>query len=496
MGGLESLLLGCWDPALDVRCTRWERGSCSGWTGRQSCCSQLCWIALSFPAHLTGREPQLTSLHLQISLEVGDEVYVFEVFRPPSGPSSPVDSGTWYRGYVVSTSPHPRLPPSSSSSDPFPSSNAAPLSEEPQVSIGIFPASHVQIREQLEDAERRLPYSLPEVPSIVVGGPREHKLGPLQEEDEAEELTGGPLASPTNGTPSKVRNRSSVASLSSFANRSRASTHGATGERRAGEDDRPNPPLPSLKCGDETVGGAEEPLVDEVACALREWAALLYTHLYRRDYELFAKVKAHIEALHGGRRQLLARTLSGDEMEKLRREMVGRLVRGNVEQGLDVIVRHPTWGGLVEVEVEGEIERKAWVSAVRMCESSLRYNGVEAAADDVMMQTPCRSLSPTLGHPPTADLLLPPTARLRTTSPPLPPTPASPSLTSSTSSPLRMLLLPPSLPLRPAPSSTTSSSTSARSSPTLARRARPPSSTSPSSTRRTRVMLRRTTASS
>lgn len=297
---------------------------------------------------------------------------MFEQYRPSSGPSSPTDSGVWFRGYVVSTSPHPRLPPSSAS-DPYPfPSSSAPLSEEPQVSVGIFPASHVQIREQLEDAERRLStYSLPDVPAIVVAGPREHKLGPLKEEDEAEDSTGTPLASPTNGSPSKVRNRTSVASLSSFANqRSRSSTYGAGEDHRrsGGEDDRPNPPLPSLKCGDETAGGAEEPLVDEIACALREWAALLYAHLYRRDYELFAKVKAHIEALHIGRRQLLAKTLSGDETEKLRREMVGRLVRGNVEQGLDVIVRHPAWGVLVDVEVEGEIERKGWVSAVRMCE--------------------------------------------------------------------------------------------------------------------------------
>lgn len=31
------------------------------------------------------------------------------------------------------------------------------------------------------------------------------------------------------------------------------------------------PPIPSLKAGDETAKGALEPLVDEIACALREW---------------------------------------------------------------------------------------------------------------------------------------------------------------------------------------------------------------------------------
>jgi hypothetical protein len=131
--------------------------------------------------------------------------------------------------------------------------------------------------------------------------------------------------------------------------------------------ERPPPPLPNLKCGDETLSGEEEPLIDEIACALREWASLLYTHLYRRDYALFETVRSHIKALYAGRRQLLAKSLSVEETDRLREEMVRRLVKGNVEQGLDIIVRHPTWGGLVDVEVEGEVDKRAWMPATRMC---------------------------------------------------------------------------------------------------------------------------------
>ncbi|KAM0753228.1 hypothetical protein T439DRAFT_342381 [Meredithblackwellia eburnea MCA 4105] len=323
----------------------------------------------------------------QVPLELGDEVYVFEVFRPTQKPPNG-ESGVWYRGYVVSTSPQPKLPLTSSSNDlsSFSSNSVpAPLSEEPQVSVGIFPSSHVQIRNQVEDAEKRLSALAPP-PTITMTSPDRHgRMEPLQEEDESDETGAEGAQSPfgaaagfvggANGSPTKARNRTSIGSIASFANQlsgdqqvlfqsSRMSQQFGLGAE--GGDGRPAAPLPNLKCGDETSSGTLEPLVDEIACALREWASLLYTHLYRRDYTIFNSVKTHFDALHSGRRQLLAKTLSTDETEKLRREMVTRLVKGNVEQGLDVIVRHPTWGGLVDVEVEGEIERKAWVSAVRM----------------------------------------------------------------------------------------------------------------------------------
>src|SRR4051795_1070872 len=56
----------------------------------------------------------------QVTLEVGDEVYVFE------------EQGEWYRGYVVSQ---------------------LRQTEEPQVYVGIFPMNHVYIKEYLEDLE-------------------------------------------------------------------------------------------------------------------------------------------------------------------------------------------------------------------------------------------------------------------------------------------------------------------------------------------------------
>ncbi|GAA5960183.1 hypothetical protein JCM21900_000431 [Sporobolomyces salmonicolor] len=326
----------------------------------------------------------------QVPLEVGDEVYVVEVFRPSSSrPFGSVDAQVWYRGYVVSTSPRPRLP-STPDLYSFPTSISGPvLPEEPEVSLGIFPATHVQIREHLEDAERKLSdlaaqaearerearKAAARLPSKSMNG----RMEPLQEEDEEEEndfeasRQNGPVSLVSTGSPTKARNRTSVGSIASFASQlstdqqlalqsSRVSHYG--GPEPA--DARPAPPLPNLKCGDETASGADEPLIDEIACALREWASLLYTHLYHRDYALFESVRNHFEVLHAGRNQLLARTLSQEESSKLRKEAVARLAQGNIEQGLDIIVRHPVWGGLVDVNVEGEIERKGWLSIVRM----------------------------------------------------------------------------------------------------------------------------------
>lgn len=141
---------------------------------------------------------------------------------------------------------------------------------------------------------------------------------------------------------------------------------------------KPLPPRPSLKSGDDTVSGATQPIVDEIASALREWHTLMFRYLARRDYKLFHIVRDHIEALHLGRRQLLAQTLSAEETVNLRRDCVARLVSGNIVQGLDVIVRHPTWGALVTVDVEGEIDPRSWVSAVRMyaMQTSLAYMNV------------------------------------------------------------------------------------------------------------------------
>ncbi|CAG8435565.1 3695_t:CDS:2 [Ambispora gerdemannii] len=161
--------------------------------------------------------------------------------------------------------------------------------EEPQVYVGIFPINHVYIKEYLENVELGV-----------------HKF--------KEEEVVDPSFSPS---PERKKIR-------------------------------PPPPLPSLTCGDDTISGKTEPLIDEIASTVREWSSLLPQYLEQRRYSMFNTVKEQINNLLQGRRQLLAQTLSHDELSKLRKELINRLVSGNLIQELDIIVRNPEKGFLAD----------------------------------------------------------------------------------------------------------------------------------------------------
>lgn len=258
--------------------------------------------------------------------------------------------------------------------------------------IGIFPASHIFVRDELSDAEGRLQ----DLASSLNGGASHNGLNShgnghgdgsvgssdalswskagssngmdiLREEDEPMDINAARKSFRLGPPPDQAN--SSRAGLPVYSTSLRSSSPADS------QVMKPLPPRPSLKSGDDTASGALQPIIDEIASALREWHTLMFQYLARRDYKLFHVVREHIEALHLGRRQLLAQTLSAEETINMRRECVIRLVSGNLVQGLDVIVRHPTWGGLVSVDVEGDIDPRSWVSAVRMyaMQTSLAY---------------------------------------------------------------------------------------------------------------------------
>ena len=316
-----------------------------------------------------------------VALEVGDEVYAFEKYTPRGKETE----GVWYRGcviscthakawsdlsfsYVVCTT---RRPPVSWNVSSDPSSSRGPRLEEPQqVFIGIFPGSHIFIREELPDAEG----SLADVAAAFQNGTR-RTAG-----DGPKPRTPGPRRDDEEEDPSTMRKSFKIGPPPDQANSSRAGLPVYPASVRSlspteSHNMKPLPPRPSLKSNDETVSGAAQPIIDEIASALREWHMLMFQYLARRDYQLFQTVREHIEALHLGRRQLLTQSLSEEETANLRRDCVARLVNGNVVQNLDVIVRHPTAGGLVTVDVEGEIDTRNWMSAVRMyaLQASLAY---------------------------------------------------------------------------------------------------------------------------
>lgn len=306
-----------------------------------------------------------------VSLEVGDEVYAFEKYTPSARESV---EGDWYRGYVVTTTRRPsvnRLIKDSA----LGIQSSVRAEESQQVFIGIFPASHIFIRDELADAEGRLmdianlhgPNSNANSLSGEYASHRKDKsivsMSTLREEDEEQAATRSlRLVLPPDNTGTARRlslHHNSIRSTSP------ADSHVI----------KPLPPRPSLKSGDDTASGIEQPIIDEIASALREWHMLMFQYLARRDYKLFRVVRDHIEALHLGRRQLLAQTLSAEETNSLRRECVARLVCANIAQGLDIIVRHPSWGGLVTADIGVDVENRNWMSAIRMyaMQTSLAY---------------------------------------------------------------------------------------------------------------------------
>jgi dedicator of cytokinesis protein 3 len=72
----------------------------------------------------------------------------------------------------------------------------------------------------------------------------------------------------------------------------------------------------------------------------------------------------HIDALYLGRRQLIQQTLSADELQRVRRECVSRLVKCNVAQGLEVIVRSLEDGSVVVVDRNRSFDGASWVGGV------------------------------------------------------------------------------------------------------------------------------------
>ncbi|RDX50021.1 cytoplasmic protein [Lentinus brumalis] len=314
------------------------------------------WTDASGDEHLVHRDV--------VQLEVGDNVYAFEKYIPRDKEVE----GIWYRGYVVCTSRRPQVN-WSQSSDPS-SSNAKPSAradELQQVFIGIFPASHIFVRDEVSDAEGRLGDLFNALSSPADGQTSEEvfaswnksrrEMDPVREEEEDND-TATRKSFKLNPPPDQAPSARARLPVYPASIRSASPTES--------QFNKPLPPRPTLTSGDDTLSGAQQPIIDEIASALREWHALMFQYLAQRDYRLFHIVREYIEVLHLGRRQLLSQTLSSEETVNLRRECVARLVSGNLLQGLDVIVRHPTWGGLVNVDVEGEIDPRSWMSAVRM----------------------------------------------------------------------------------------------------------------------------------
>ncbi|KAI9221894.1 hypothetical protein BC828DRAFT_404514 [Blastocladiella britannica] len=107
-------------------------------------------------------------------------------------------------------------------------------------------------------------------------------------------------------------------------------------------------PAPAYACGD-TVIGAEEPVVDEVAYVLRDWYANMRRYLQTQNYIQYAYVKKHMLALLKSRKMLLAArpSATADTLLRHRKDLVTRIATGNGIQTKEQIVRDLASGGIL-----------------------------------------------------------------------------------------------------------------------------------------------------
>ncbi|KAL7418467.1 Deoxycytidine kinase 1 [Cryptotrichosporon argae] len=285
----------------------------------------------------------------EVSLDVGDEFFAFEEYQctvEEDGLGS-----LWYRGYVVQAVSLTRLMPSG------PTSTSQFPHVEPSVLIGIFPAAAVAIRQNIvmendvsSEAYERA-QALAEARAKELGDARGMSMVREEDEDEIEGFVVEKDELQAVRSPKRTsRALPDVKRENSLRRPNRPKSLVLSSTVTAVEQDKVNPPLPQLTAGDSTAAGQRWPLVDEIACAIREWYARLPTYLANREYRLFNAVVQHIDALFLGRRQLLSQMLTEDELVRVRRECVSRLVKCNVAQGLEVIVRSLEDGSIVVVD--------------------------------------------------------------------------------------------------------------------------------------------------
>lgn len=290
-----------------------------------------------------GPEPiRPADLSALIALEVGDDVFIIEQQK------------SWYRGYVLRALNNGELP------------DSAP--------IGCFPKNHVHIkgyvRVPLIEADKAR-YSIsvdPMDPSIspewehiassdnsssmLASIARAVKLPRSLSESNIARVDSTPLDHVSEPLPVKNLRPGSTTDIPSsteahtLLSLDLAEAPHSSQQRK---ELRRLPPLPFTRFSQSTATGESEPLIDEIAACIREWNCRLYTHLSERHYGAFNAVKDHINYLFQARRQLLDKTLSREELSRLRKELIHRMVVVNMVQGGEMLVRHPNLGHLLDL---------------------------------------------------------------------------------------------------------------------------------------------------
>lgn len=191
---------------------------------------------------------------------------------------------------LLSIAPMPKPQPL----PPLTSTSAFPR-PEPSVLVGIFPASVVKPRplsiDDLGEPSEAYQTAVRMAEEKAQAAAKGYEMDVVQEEDESELSPGNKstVVSPAlnNGDLGQMEG---VVDVQGTKRRSTgmASAPNGSGPSRTGRPksllllangngdteeagDKEQPPLPTLTAGDSTVSGQQWPLIDEIACAIREW---------------------------------------------------------------------------------------------------------------------------------------------------------------------------------------------------------------------------------
>jgi dedicator of cytokinesis protein 3 len=169
-----------------------------------------------------------------------------------------------------------------------PGGGAAYPRPEPSVLIGIFPSAVVHVRQQDAGDDGRLAVAYEKAVRVAqeqaAATSRVGEMEAVREEDEGEGLVSGGVSGPSGHTASNSVDANGVNVDGTSRKRRSVGPGGGMGRSNRPkslllesmqatnqEEDKEQPPLPQLTAGDATLAGAQWPLVDEIACAIREW---------------------------------------------------------------------------------------------------------------------------------------------------------------------------------------------------------------------------------
>lgn len=207
---------------------------------------------------------------LDISLDLGDEVYVFETHS----------SGAWYRGYVVSSpSAHAAF------NQPFPRgkkiNNAALKALDAKIKTGIFPCNMIHLHEYFD-------------------------------------------SSSAETKPTSAKDRfSAIGITGDYDSESVLST----GMSQLKYKSKP-PPIPALRLGNEVPTVQNEPLVDDIVAVINEWYnTYVYHHYIGGNYELVNTINPIIQELFFIRRKLIYGLLTFNERILARKKVIWQIAR-------------------------------------------------------------------------------------------------------------------------------------------------------------------------